>query len=103
MSLHSYSRVWLHLVWATIERRALLQKPAAAKLSGYLHEYAQTKGIYMKIKNGGTMMKTVETVFISRCDADTPLKRGVNEMRGVRKTPGANEMALAGTRAGLKR
>jgi REP element-mobilizing transposase RayT len=49
MSLHSYSRVWLHLVWATIERRALLQKPVAAKLSAYLHEYAQSKGIYMKI------------------------------------------------------
>src|SRR2546425_12503720 len=49
MSLHSYSRVWLHLVWATIERRALLQKPAAAKLSSDLHEYAQNKGIYMKI------------------------------------------------------
>ena len=49
MSLHSYSRVWLHLVWATIERRALLQKPAATKVSSFLHEYAQAKGIYMKI------------------------------------------------------
>ena len=47
--MHAYSRVWLHLVWATIERRALLPKPAAAKLSAYLHEYSQSKGIYMKI------------------------------------------------------
>jgi REP element-mobilizing transposase RayT len=39
----------LHIVWATIERRPLLEKPAAAKLSAHLHEYANEKGIYMKI------------------------------------------------------
>ena len=49
MSLHAYSRVWLHLVWATLERRPLLDKAAAAKLSAYLHDYAKQKGIYMKI------------------------------------------------------
>lgn len=49
MSLHSYSRVWLHIVWATRERRPLLDKPAAAKLSPWLHDYAKQKGIYMKI------------------------------------------------------
>ena len=49
MSLHSYSRVWLHIVWATLERRPLLDKPAAAKLSAYLHDYAKVKNIYMKI------------------------------------------------------
>jgi len=49
VSLHSYSRVWLHLVWATLERRPLLTKPAAAKLSARLHDYAKEKGIYMKI------------------------------------------------------
>ena len=49
MSLHSYSRVWLHLVWATLERRPLLPKPAAMKLSGYLTDYAKQKSIYMKI------------------------------------------------------
>ena len=49
MSLHSYSRVWLHLVWATLERRPVLSKPAAAKLSAHLHERAQAKSIYLKI------------------------------------------------------
>jgi putative transposase len=49
MSLHAYSRVWLHLVWATLERRPLLTKPAAAKLSAYLSDYAKEKVIYMKI------------------------------------------------------
>src|SRR5438445_13384749 len=49
MSLHSYSRVWLHLVWASLERRPLLSKLAAAKASAYLSQYASEKGIYMKI------------------------------------------------------
>src|SRR3954466_2351521 len=49
MSLHSYSRIWLHLVWATLERRPLLSKSVAAKLSGYLTQYAGEKDIYMKI------------------------------------------------------
>ncbi len=48
MSLHSYSRVWLHLVWATIERRALLQKSAAARVSAYWASYAEEKGVYLK-------------------------------------------------------
>ena len=49
MSLHSYSRVWLHLVWATLERRPLLDRNAAVALSAHLREYAETKGIYMKL------------------------------------------------------
>ncbi len=49
MSLHSYSRVWLHTVWGTLERRPLLPRPAAARVSEYLHQYSSEKGIYMKI------------------------------------------------------
>ena len=49
MSLHSYTRVWIHLVWSTLERRPLLSKNAATKLSHYLHHYASQKGINMKI------------------------------------------------------
>ena len=49
MSLHSYSRVWLHLVWATPERRPLLTKAAVARLSTYLTRYAGEKDIHMKI------------------------------------------------------
>ena len=49
MSLHSYSRVWLHLVWSTLERRRLLSKPAAIKVSDYLYGYSSEIGVYMKI------------------------------------------------------
>ena len=49
MPLHSHSRVWLHLVWATLERRPLLSKPIAAKVSTYLTQYSSEKSIYTKI------------------------------------------------------
>jgi REP element-mobilizing transposase RayT len=37
------------MVWATLERRPLLSKAAATRVSGYLAEYATQKGVYMKI------------------------------------------------------
>jgi REP element-mobilizing transposase RayT len=49
MSLHSYSRIWLHLVWGTLERRPFLKAPAGAKLSKFLTDYAKEKSVYMKI------------------------------------------------------
>jgi putative transposase len=49
MSQHAYSRIWLHLVWTTLNRERMLNKAAAAKLSGFLGQYAESKGIYMKI------------------------------------------------------
>src|SRR5689334_16746841 len=49
MSLHAYSRVWLHLVWSTLERRPLLHGAAAAKVSDFLHRYASELSVYMKI------------------------------------------------------
>ena len=49
MSVHSYSRCWLHLIWGTLNREKLLNKQAAARLSCYLDEYAGTKGVFTKI------------------------------------------------------
>ncbi len=52
MSLHSYSRCWLHLVWATLNREKLLNNENARnKLSQYLYEYSKTKTIFMKINH----------------------------------------------------
>ena len=48
MSLHSYTRCWLHLIWATLNRQAMLSKVAGAELSKHLHEYSKSKGVYMK-------------------------------------------------------
>jgi putative transposase len=49
MSLHSYSRCWIHLIWGTLNREKVLHKKAAARLSRYLSEYAEEKSIYVKI------------------------------------------------------
>ena len=49
MSTHSYSRIWLHLIWETLCREPLLNKQIAAQASRFLNEYSLEKGIYMKI------------------------------------------------------
>ncbi|PYI96999.1 MAG: IS200/IS605 family transposase [Verrucomicrobia bacterium] len=49
MSMHSYSRCWVHLIWGTLDREKSLNKAAAKRLFRYLHEYAESKGVYMKI------------------------------------------------------
>ena len=49
MSVHSYSRCWIHLIWGTLNREKLLNKKAAARLSHYLTEYTASKDVYMKI------------------------------------------------------
>ena len=49
MSTHSYSRCWLHLIWETLRREPMLDKHAATLASTNLSDYAEGKGIYMKI------------------------------------------------------
>jgi putative transposase len=49
VSTHSYSRLWIHLVWETLNREPMLNKKAAAKASSFLKDYSLQKGIYMKI------------------------------------------------------
>ena len=51
MSLHSYSRCWLHLIWGTLNREKILPKVAAARVSHYLTDYSKGKGFYMKINH----------------------------------------------------
>jgi putative transposase len=49
MSVHSYSRCWIYLSWGTLDREKLLNETAAARVSRYLNEYAETKAVYIKI------------------------------------------------------
>jgi putative transposase len=49
MALHSYCRCSVHLIWGTLNREKVLNKEAAERVSRYLHEYAETKSVYMKI------------------------------------------------------
>ena len=43
MSVHSYSRCWVHLIWGTLNRQKLLNKTAAAHLSHDLVEYVKQR------------------------------------------------------------
>ena len=49
MSVHSYSRCWIHLIWGTLSRERVLNKKAAAGLAQYLVQYADEQEVYMKI------------------------------------------------------
>jgi REP element-mobilizing transposase RayT len=45
MSVHSYSRCWLHLIWATRSRERMLFGEAARKTSDFLSEYGSSAGV----------------------------------------------------------
>ena len=48
MSLHSYSKVWLHLIWSTHNKEKVLLKDVRKQVSNFLYNYAEEKEIYMK-------------------------------------------------------
>lgn len=49
MSLHSYSKCWLHIIWSTLKKEKLLPKKEIRKqISNYLYEYSALKNIFMK-------------------------------------------------------
>jgi len=50
MSVRSYSKIWLHLVWSTFNREKLLiDRNFRKEVSHHLHENATIKGLYMKV------------------------------------------------------
>ena len=51
MSIHSYSKIWIHLIWSTHNREKILFGEVRKKLSEYLYQYAQQNKIFMKINH----------------------------------------------------
>lgn len=50
MSVRSYTKVWLHLIWGTQNReKSLISKDLRKNLSNYFYNYAKEKEIYMKV------------------------------------------------------
>jgi len=49
MSLHSYTKMWAHLIWSTHNREKVLTKGSRKLISDFLYKYAKGKKIYMKI------------------------------------------------------
>jgi len=49
MSVRSYTKVWLHIIWGTHNReKSLTNKDFRKQLSEYLYKYSNEKNIYMK-------------------------------------------------------
>jgi REP element-mobilizing transposase RayT len=49
MSLHSFTRIWIHLIWETLNREKLLTNEAGKRVSEFLFNYSKEKNIFMKI------------------------------------------------------
>ena len=50
MSVRSYTKIWLHLIWSTNKRERLLpDKNLRTELSRYYYNYSEENGIYMKV------------------------------------------------------
>ena len=72
MSLHSYSKVWLHLIWSTHNKDKILSKKNREMLSDFLYKYAEEKEIYMKInyvnaEHVHTLIDLPTTLSIEEC------------------------------------
>jgi len=50
MSVRSYTKIWLHLIWETNKReKSLIDRELRKELSNYYYAYSREKNIYMKI------------------------------------------------------
>lgn len=48
----TYYKIWIHLVWATKERRPLMQKEAREKIVSHIREKARKEGYHIDAING---------------------------------------------------
>ncbi|HSP86640.1 MAG TPA: IS200/IS605 family transposase [Ignavibacteriaceae bacterium] len=49
MSLHSYTKLWTHIIWETLSREKLLDEKTGKLVSEYLFNYSKEKNIFMKV------------------------------------------------------
>lgn len=50
MSVRSYAKIWLHLVWGTHDNiKYLTDRNLRKEISHYFHEYSKEKNIFMRI------------------------------------------------------
>lgn len=48
----SFTKIWIHLVWATKKREPVLDKLARTKVFAHIRENARAKGIHVDFVNG---------------------------------------------------
>ena len=49
MSSHSFSKIWIHYIWGTLDHQNILSKDTQLKISKFLFEYSIEKKIFMKV------------------------------------------------------
>lgn len=50
MSVRSFTKIWVHIIWGTQNReKSLIDKDLRKRLSEYFYKYSNEKDIYMKI------------------------------------------------------
>jgi REP-associated tyrosine transposase len=49
MSLHSYTKVWVHYIWSTHNKDKVFHKDVREIISAYFYKYAEEKDIFMRI------------------------------------------------------
>jgi REP element-mobilizing transposase RayT len=49
MSVRSFTKIWLHIIWATHNRdKLLIDRNFRKEVSSFLYDYSKEKNIYMK-------------------------------------------------------
>ena len=78
MSIHSYTRIWLHLIWGTLNHEKFLKATETRKkVSAYLYAYAKEKEIFM-LKN------YVNSEHV-HCLIDLPTRYSIEELMQLLK------------------
>ncbi len=50
MSVRSFTKIWIHMIWSTHDReRLLIDRKLRKEISEWLYKYSDEKNIYMKI------------------------------------------------------
>ena len=86
---HSYSKIWIHLVWSTKDRLPYLTKEIKNKVIFHIRKKAKTEGIYVDTINGAE-----DHVH---CLIELGLKRSIAEVVSLLKGESShwvNEQAL---------
>lgn len=47
MSLHSYSKILLHIIWGTLNRKKLITKSLTPKLEEYISNYCKELDVHL--------------------------------------------------------
>lgn len=78
MSLHTFTKIWLHLIWSTHNKERILLKDTIEKVSSFLYKYAKDKKIYMRINH----VNAEHVHVLLNLPVDLPVKECLKLLKG---------------------